>query len=170
MKGVEIPNLLYDKYLIEYFLLSEEFDIMKNLIQIFLNSTSYSNIHSLMINKSNKKTQIQSIKSDLFKETSNFKQTIEILFNNEAIGFYRHLFEFINSATKKKVQKNGFSFILNENDKTAKLYSIKEKEDNDSILIPSTINHESKEYSITTFSDSLFSNLKNTKSNSMKIQ
>ena len=60
-----------------------------------------------MINKRNK-SQIQSKKSDLFKETSDFKQATEILFNNEAIGFYRYLFEFINSATKKKVQKTVF--------------------------------------------------------------
>ena len=48
---MRIPDLSYDKYLIDYIQLSEEFDIMKNLIQLFLKNTSHSNISWLIQNK-----------------------------------------------------------------------------------------------------------------------
>ncbi|KAK8836917.1 hypothetical protein M9Y10_037443 [Tritrichomonas musculus] len=176
IKG-EIPEFFYDKRLCEYIQLSEEFDIMKNLIQLFMNNSSHTNIHPLMKNIDNR-FQIRSKKADLEKLKNNFKQGIEIIFNNEAVGFNPKIYESnnilmyslktgisedINSITKKKTDINGFSFILNENDKTAQLFSINKKDESE-IFIPSTIKHESIEYKITSFAKYSFSDLCNLKS------
>ncbi|KAK8895331.1 hypothetical protein M9Y10_023791 [Tritrichomonas musculus] len=167
---MRIPDLSYDKYLIDYIQLSEEFGIMKNLIQLFLKNTSYSNISWLMQNKK-LKHRFQKKKNLLTNEANIFKRNIEIIFKNESAETQKNAmidseylfyslkkgdFEGVEFTIKEKIEIDDYLYILNESDRTAQVYETNEYEN---LFIPSTINYNSVEYKITSLRKLLFRDL-----------
>ena len=171
---MHVPNLSYDKYLIDYIQLSEEFDIMKNLIQLFLKNTSHSNISWLMQNKK-LKHRFQKKKNLLTKEANNFKRNIEIIFKNESVGIRENTmidsellfyslkngdFEGVESVIKEKIDIYDSLYTINESDRTAQLFSIY---DYQNLFIPRALNYDSVEYKITSLRKLLFRDLNEVK-------
>lgn len=158
----ETPKITIDNYS-QYQQLSQEFDLMKDLIKLY----NYYSIKISILNLQNVKLQTQIIKKrEKIKEiTNNYQQIIKKLFINKIIITNDYNFQLIkddlfsfcnandidaiNELTSKKVTDydSGLIFILNDEKKTATVY-----EDIGlffDIEIPRTITHNSIEFIVT---------------------
>ena len=121
----------------EYDELSQEFDIMHEIIQIFKKFTSNSEIKILLKRKEELKQQISKKNNEIKYKKNFFNDVIQILFRNstffnysESSEFIQDLYKKIRSGNlnlidlhiKKKVTENGLIFALNEEEKTAGVF------------------------------------------------
>lgn len=166
----ETPNINSSNYN-DYLLLSEEFDRMKDLIKIY--KAHNKNKDTLYLNKKNRrlKTAIDKHIDDLNETRSNYQQIIHLLFNKNVIDssseFLNIKSELLNSCkkgnvkmvdllTRKKVNINGLSFVLNEEEMTAGVFRNINAEGN--IFIPYSIQYESHEFIVTDIFENAFKN------------
>lgn len=165
------PDLQFSN-LIKYKMLSEEFDLMKDLIQIFQKSNPQQ-LFLISANEKLKKEQKMQ-KKLLSKKTIKYQQIIHHLFQNTGIKSYtdflsvKHelFYSIINNIasrvdylTKPKiVSENGLIYILNENDQTAGVF--RNITAIGKIRIPNKIIHQSKEYDITIIHKNAFASNK----------
>lgn len=178
-----IDNWVYNKALdininnfFELVLLSEEFDRIKDLIQLFYRLNQNNN-HLLKTNQEIKQ-KLETKKHNIKNEKSNYSQIIHFLFDNNRIGSHSELIDIrsdlfqafkkndiklVDLLTRKKFKdENGLLFVLNEKDLTAGLFN--NSKINGDVLIPKTITYESQKYSITDIFERAFQFSKNIKS------
>ncbi|KAK8838471.1 beta-1,3-glucan linked protein [Tritrichomonas musculus] len=172
----EIPDLDLDN-IDQFEKLSEEFDVMKDIIQIFRKNPPKQNISTLLDTNSSLKTKLHDKKNLLKNKTIKYAQTIHHLFNNSGIctswklqenkrslyqACHQENIKFVELLTKKEVIKeDGLTFVLNIEEKTAILFrNLSTKSE---IFIPRTINYNSTDFIVTTISEGCFSNSKNIK-------
>lgn len=151
--------------------LSEEFDIIKELIQLYQIKTKNS-FNLSLINKNQKlKAKLNNLHSNFCQNQKKFGQIIHILFNSSQLGtcfklspIHQQLFKGCQDGNlkkleiliKKEVTQNGLSYILNEEEKTAILYhNVKAKGD---IIIPSSIKFKRKKFFVTQICENAFKN------------
>lgn len=156
----EIPDINAEN-IYEFEALSDEFDVMKNLIQLFKKNISKNGYSTLLNNNKKLREKIQEKKDQLNQHSSKFKQIIHLLINNNGFDTYTSFYkikeqlidecqkEYVDSVdllTRKKVEINGFIYNINEKEKTADLYRKTSIEKD--IFIPRSIYYQSKEYLI----------------------
>ena len=149
--------------------LSQEFDRIKDLIEIFQQKTKKISYYNLR-NKNLKQKVIERSKI-LTNESSNYEKIIEILIKKERLIFQstfserkKELIEacekgninYVNLQTSKKIEKNGYVYIFNETDKTVGLFSDKKLRSN--VYVPRSIFYENEEYIITSILEGSFQN------------
>lgn len=173
----EIPDINLNNIL-EFELLSKEFDRMRNIIQL---SKQYFQkaIHSFFINqKNNYNHQLQEKEDKSKQQTTKYQQIIFNIFFNNKISSYssfkkikKKLFEACKNGDidflllliqNEIIENDGLLYILNENKKEALLFraNTTKKE----IKIPKSINNGSNEYIVTHILRKSFKNSKNIKS------
>lgn len=168
----QIPNINIDN-ISEYFLLSNEFSIMNNLIQTFRKYTSdyvkFSTNQDLQNQNKNLNKKIIEKSQKLKEKTGNFHQIIQILFNNNGICMSYKLpsvkknliarcekedFKFVNLLIQKEFKENDLSFILDEEKKNAFLFQNYSTESD--IIIPRSVFCNSQEYVVTCIIENAF--------------
>ncbi|KAK8841588.1 hypothetical protein M9Y10_027213 [Tritrichomonas musculus] len=131
-----LPEIHVDNFS-EYYLLSQEFDRMKDLIQTFRNLI----IKHDFISNNNKnpglKAKLKEKKEFLKQKRSNYEEIIQYLFRKDGIYSKSNFNDIkkellkecedeniknIELLTRKEVICNGFSFVLDEKEKTAGLF------------------------------------------------
>lgn len=161
----------------EYDQLSQEFDYMKNLVQIFKRKCPNLDTSLLLNEKEELKKQFKIKNDNLEAKTKKYHQTIHILFKDNEINTHERFLEvkkdlrnsclsqdikFIKLLTRKEAKFEGMSFILNEEEKTAFLLcNISAKGD---ILIPRTVNYKLKSFLVTKIIENAFKYSKDVKS------
>ncbi|KAK8896976.1 hypothetical protein M9Y10_014906 [Tritrichomonas musculus] len=146
----------------DFVLLSQEFDRMQNLIHLFQRKTPNALTSSLIQKNLNIKNKILR-KTEILKEKVHKNhQIIEILFKESKFDTISDFLKvksdlkndcieenisYVKIFLRKKIEQNGFSFYLNEEDKTASLFHILGEKD--SVCIPRSVNYNSQEYVIT---------------------
>ena len=144
----------------EYDQLSQEFEVMKDLVHIY---KKYENFKILPLESENEelKTEIQSQKSILNEKKMKYKQIINILFFNKGIEkFSSHYnkvkiqeaceqenIDLVNQSSRTKVVANDIYYILDENEKTASISAIETSQT--TVNIPRSILFQSQEYLVT---------------------
>ena len=158
----KVPDITFFN-LNQYKLLSEEFDVMKDLIQIYQKQVlSNFNISLLMRKQDHLKKDYQFDIKNLKLLNNKYQKTIKILFTNKGIQtqekFDKVKKELENACKKEKiyevnyltqitVEENGLSYIINEEDKTASVYCcLNEQSD---IFIPKTVKYKNQDFSVT---------------------
>lgn len=166
----DIPDINPDNFS-EFDKLSQEFERMKDLIQIFKNNSSNSIIFRLITKNHNLKKQLSSKKCLLKEKVRNDKKIIEYLFHSatDEISLISRniaddLFYFCSFGyaydvyliTRRKIKKNGLIFALNDEDNTAGIY--RSKVLTSDVVIPRSIIDEStnKEFIITSIYEHSF--------------
>lgn len=163
-----IPDINFHNYY-QFYLLSQEFDKMKDILQIFCKNSKISRIDTL---NSQYKEAITNFKT----KTQKYQEIISNLFKKSRIDSYSKFLEikkdlFLNCCeedekqvyflTCKKIEHDGISYIINEDDKTASVYQcISEK---DEILIPKSIKYKGNAYLITKILEDSFQSTYNLK-------
>lgn len=161
----DIPNIHIDN-ISEYYLLSQEFNIMNNLIQIFRKYTSnmikFSTDKDLKIKNQLlvKKNKEKCDKLD--DKTQKFQQIIQILFNNDRIYSHSKFFtvkkelikkcekeeiKYLDLLTRKEFNENGLTFVLDDEQKKAIVYRCTSTESD--IIIPGSVMHDSQKFFVT---------------------
>lgn len=167
----EIPDLQFDN-IDEYDELSQEFDIMKEIILIFQKSTSNVEIKILMKKKEEFKQKILEKRNKLATAKKKFNEVIQILFRSDTISNLRNdKIDFkkliigdpylIDLNVRKKVTINGIIFALNEKEKTAGVFKCTSQEAD--VFIPHSINYGFTEFVVTTIHQNSFSKSKEIK-------
>lgn len=161
----QIPKFEID-YVHEYDLLSQEFDFMNDLVQLFKKQKDKILYHQCQ--KDRLKKVIQS-KIDLIEENKKkFKRIIYCFFFNKGIGSYiklTHKFrlldaceegkdEYFDFYTRLKIRQGKIDYSINENEKTASIYRIKPSKK--PIIVPKSIVYESIEYPIVSIQPNSF--------------
>lgn len=166
----EIPNISIENFS-EYTKISEEFDFMKDLIQMFVNfMPKYSDSYDKIKNRELK--QMKKVKIKFFnKKTLKYHQIIEHLFKNDGVYTYSALccikkqifnacinqkVKLIDFLTRKKVSYKGLLFIIDEEELTASVYHNRTSGEN--IFIPKEIECDSKKFLVTCIVDEAFKN------------
>ena len=167
----EIPNIRNDN-IDDYILLSEEFDRMKAIISLYKKLSTHP--RSSYTHKKNQKLNFKSEKKlfKLNKTIRKFHLIIDHLFNNKGIDSHSRFLEIkadlynacrngkvklVNLLTQKEmISKNGFSFIINEAEKTAGIFRVFLFKDD--YFIPRTVEYHNDEYLITEIHQSAFKN------------
>lgn len=145
----------------EYEDLSQEFEFMENLVQIF---KMQSPISHLFFENQELKAKLQSMQSTFSQTTENYQKIIQYLFNEDRISVNSFLdsylqFKLYQSCIKEKVElvylltrkilnENGLFYSLNEDEKTAGIVGCHLSNDYD-VTIPKFVIHESQEYVVT---------------------
>ncbi|KAK8884317.1 hypothetical protein M9Y10_043425 [Tritrichomonas musculus] len=172
----ELPNINSENFF-EYEELSNEFDIMKNLINFYRNMIK--NLASLsLINRNQKlKAKLNCRKAKIFQKRNNYEQIIKILFNDSQLDTYFNLssvkhqlfqsckeenLEKLKILTKKEISQDGLSFILDEKNKTSILYHNIKAIGN--VIIPTFIKYKKKKFYVTQICENAFKNTKGVKS------
>lgn len=155
----QIPNIEIDNF-IQFYFLSQEFDLMKDIIQIYMLKKSLQlplfHKNQILSHVIDNKYQIFTVKQ------KNYHQVIDLLFNNSDFYSYSWFFEdrneiyqacirddmkFIDLLSRKKVLYDGLLFCINEHEKTAAVFSnIAATGD---VFIPYSVRFESEEYLVT---------------------
>lgn len=166
----DIPDINPENFS-EFDKLSQEFERMKDLIQIFKNNSSNSIIFRLITKNRNLKKQLSSRKCLLKEKVRNDKKIIEYLFHSatDEISLISRniaddLFYFCSSGyvydvylvTRRKIKQNGLIFALDDEDNTAGIYNSKVLTSD--VVIPRSIIDEStnKEFIITSIYERSF--------------
>lgn len=168
----ETPNIQVSN-LFQYFQLSQEFDRMKDLIQMFRVITRKRFLSSKIQENETFKQKKESKRNYLHEITINYHQIIHHLFANTGIDSYSKFLEnkeellqscnkrdvrFVNALTQKQIELKNFLYSINEKEGTAGL--LKHQFPFQIINLPSTIIFDSKVYSITTVYKDCFSHQK----------
>ena len=160
---LEIPDFGVDNIL-EYERLSNEFDIMKNLVNLYKNHMNYK-FFPLQAENEELKKMIYAKSDILQQKTQNNQKIIYFLFFNKGIASYVKLknkllirnaceeenVSLIDIYTRLKVEIDGITYILDEEQKTASVYGINFCDD--SLILPPKINYNSEDYVITNIVD-----------------
>lgn len=149
----------------EYELLSQEFDRMQDIIELYYKHLPSNIVSSLIIYNQDLYQHIKKKRDQLKANKDEFQKIISSFFTSEKVTdpssnfkeIKRELFRLSNRADSEtfslflqnKVEQNGYSFILNSKEKTAGLYSNYNKNREANILIPTTIKIDSITYTIT---------------------
>ena len=152
----EVP-LLNRSNVFEYSQLSSEFDIMKNIIQIFQRQKENVETSSLAKNNYCIEKNLKKKKDELLNNSKKYHQIIYTLFNNENVIFpnnqelYYACINFdtvmADLLTRKTMIDNGILYTLNDIDKTAGV--LRSISSNENIFIPRSVFYESQEYIVT---------------------
>lgn len=163
-----LPSISIDN-IHEYDLLSQEFSIMKNLIKLIKKQISKKGFSPFLSQNIDLQKELLAKKSESDQLSKKYQQIIYFLFNN--YGFhdyenylkyqsrlinecYRQDSDFVDFLTRRKVEKDGLIFIINENQKTASLlFNFSDKKD---ILIPKSVFFESDEFLVTEIAEGAF--------------
>ena len=143
--------------------ISNEFEVMDNLVQIFQNAIANENTRALFSKNYEIKKKLSTRKDNLLQKNTTYHQIINIIFNPDRIHSFTHYLklkrkiydkcnkedvESIDLMTRKHVFRNGLKYYLNEKEKTAGLYKNKNTKAKH-IMIPKTITFNSKKYLVT---------------------
>ncbi|KAK8896916.1 hypothetical protein M9Y10_014842 [Tritrichomonas musculus] len=174
VKGI-VPNIDYDN-LYEYDQLSQEFDRMKQLIQIFKKDTVHTPL-SDEINTLNKRQRSKEDKiTELLITKQKYMKIIDILFQSGSNTSFitssplrKHIetacqckeASKIRSLIKKKAMIDNFIFSLNEEENTAEVFKFIGR--SKCVFIPRTIKYESRECVVTSIDDFAFEGCKKIK-------
>ena len=141
----------------EYILLSEEFDRMRDIIELYNKQTE----KSLIISKNAElKKKIDSKKSELTNKNDHYHYILQNLIINNGIDIkpnelkrrlfhiciHDYYYKSVPFLLQDRIEINGLQFILNEEDKEAYLYGIDSLE---IVFLPRSIEYKSQEYIIT---------------------
>lgn len=155
------PNICI-KNITQYDKLSEEFDFMRNIVQLFRKISSKTELYILMKKNADLQQQLFEKRNQLQNQNQISHQIFHFLFKNNGISSYSEFSEIkgelykmirgrqthiVDLFTQKKVTQNGFTFILNEEEKTAGVFRYTSK--SDTVIIPRSIVYESKEFVVT---------------------
>lgn len=166
----EIP-LLDNNNISEFHQLSEEFDTMKDIIYIYIKYTNNSTISSLLIKNNELRDKKKQQDKILRQKVEKYGQIIHLLFKNSGINsqssFYqlcqklrkaclKENVKLVDLLTRKKVQQNGLLYVLNEKEGTAGVF--RNLTDKNEVIIPRSIEYESKEFIVTTIHENSFKN------------
>ncbi|KAK8843557.1 hypothetical protein M9Y10_024614 [Tritrichomonas musculus] len=169
----EIP-FLNDRDICEYEEISEEFDIMKDIINIFKYKTHYQSISSHFFKNLELQIQKNQQQKALKQKVVNYGQIIDHLFNNDGISSEfkfnetRHKLwkaclkeniKLVDLLTRKKIEYNGFLYVLDEKEGTAGVF--RNQTDRSEVMIPRSIQHESKEFIVKIIYEDSFRNSNN---------
>lgn len=172
----EIPYF-WSNNIIEYEHLSKEFNCMQNLIQIFRKKRPNETISKLLLQNETLKKKLKSKSDSFLKSQQTFHQVFEFLYHNRGISthsIYLNIrnelqeacksenLKFVDLFCREKVEENGLIYVLNENEKTAGVYSTYMT--NETVFIPKSIFHNDTEYVITIIFESAFKESKDVKS------
>lgn len=161
----------------EYDQLSREFDIMRNLIQLYQQKTQCYEFLSLTTNNSELKSKLKESKEKYNSRINNYQQIIHSLFHGPGIYSQQQylevkqdLFEactdenakLIFLFTRKNVKINDLTFVLNEDDKTAGIFNSSSAKGG--IFIPRSIEYNGEEYVIKTIYEKSFEKSRELKS------
>ena len=167
LKGI-LPSFC-EKNISEFDLLSQEFDIMKNLIQIYKKHIPQREISSLIIHNTELQSQIHQKRNKLNEKVQNNRQILHFIFTNGGLNdktqFLKskiNLFKAcqaenvqkVDILTRKKIVQNGVTFIINQQDRTAAVARSKEAKGN--IFIPRSIEWDNSEYVVKSISEKAF--------------
>ncbi|KAK8836378.1 hypothetical protein M9Y10_039721 [Tritrichomonas musculus] len=156
------PLIQYDN-INDYEQLSQEFDVMKNIIQIFHKKAPNPNeSYPFVIHLKNEK-KLSNKKNKLEKKARKYKHAIYCLFEKYKITSLKELKEkfydsykyhadaeieyYIELFLRKKVELNGVSYIINEDDKTVGVF--KHSNYKKKIFIPKRIQYKGEEFPVT---------------------
>lgn len=168
----ETPNIQVSN-LFQYFQLSQEFDRMKDLMQMFRVITRKRFLTSKMQENETFKQKKESKGNYLHEITISYHQIIHHLFTNTGIDSYSKFLEnkeellqscnkrdvrFVNALTQKQIEIKNFLYSINEKEGTAGL--LKHQFLFQIINLPSTIIFDSKVFSITSVYKDCFSHQK----------
>lgn len=168
----ETPDICLNN-VIEFDQLSQEFDIMKNIIQIFRKITSKIEILTLMKKNEELKEEISKITKLVTANNDFFVLAYQVYFNNlqgstnstffkDKATIYNYVKErnkyFLDLFSKQKVIQDGLSFIINTEEKTAEIFQ--NLTGKSGILIPYSVKHESDEYIVTSIHEKAFARSK----------
>ena len=160
----EIP-FLHDRNICEYEEISEEFDIMKDIIHIYKYNTRHQSISPHFFKNIELQFKKNQQQEALKQKVSNYRQIIDHLFNNNGISSEfefnetRHKLlkaclkenvKLVDLLTKKKIECNGFLNVLDENEGTAGIFgNLTEQSE---VMIPRSIQHVTSQKSLKTLS------------------
>lgn len=170
----EIPHFNSDN-ISQYQLLSEEFDRMKDLIELYQIKSGKSFYLSRKNEEIRKK--IQEKKDNHHKRNENFRKINQILFLKNIFSSLENFKEiknelyeacrikdidYVNFLTKKRIQQDDLIYVLDEKEKTAGLLSTKNEKEN--IFVPRSIFYEKEEFLVTSIIKNSFQNSQSIKS------
>lgn len=152
----------------QYEKLSQEFDKMKDVIQLMHKYIPPNDSFSLEFQNRELIKKDQERKDQLEQKSKKYHQIIEILFNSNELTtqFWQNKddlsnlikeeeIELIELLTKKTFNsENGLTYSINDKELICTLYSCFKASNN--VLIPSSIFNNSKEYKITTIAKNCF--------------
>ena len=172
LKGI-LPSFC-ETNISEFDLLSQEFDVMKNLIQIYKNHVPKKEISSLFIHNIELQNQIHQKRSKLKEEVNNHRQILHFIFTNGGLNdksqFLKNRIKLFNACqsenaeivdilTRKRIERKGVTFIINQQDKTAAVAPSRRAKGD--IFIPRSILWNNNEYVVKSISEKAFNfNLK----------
>ena len=154
----------------QYLSLSNEFGLMKNLIQIYQRQILNANLCSLQTENKKLKSRFSDENDKKETQKRKFHEIIELLFKyqtkNKHFRFKQFEKQLLNSCkigdtrlitsllTEKVVIENGIQFLLNEEEKTATVFSYLDT--NSIVSIPYSVSYESTEFIVTSIAESAF--------------
>lgn len=162
----DAPNIT-DENIEEYYKLSEEFGVMKDVIELYRKFTAGSD--SLMEENKVLEKQIEEVSQEIEEKNNLYHQIYQNLFNNTGIESNEQFLEIkdelykacqdenlklVGYLTQKVTQQNGLTFSLNKKDMTAAV--LHNKTNLKEVLIPRTIKYENQEYIVTNIVENSF--------------
>lgn len=166
-----IPDIC-NKNISEFQQLSQEFGVLKDIIQTYQKFNLESKLPSLNEKNYVLKQILYANNCEIEEKTKKYHQIINHLFNNHGIDTTSRFNEvkdelldacnqgnikFVDLLTKKEVKQNNLSFLLNEEEKTAGVFRNLHLDDSE-IYIPRSIQHENQEFVITIIYENCFKN------------
>lgn len=155
----EIPLINYSNFP-EYEQLSQEFDRMKDIIQLFLKNTSNTDSYSLICKKEKFFKKVQEKSDEFHEKTDTYQKMISLLFNNAQSNKYFRTMDnkekifsscladdvsYAELLSQKTVENDGLLYSLNEEEKTAVLYG-QTNNNNKVIFVPKAVFYDSQEF------------------------
>lgn len=166
----KIPDILISNF-DQYYQLSQEFDRMKNLIQLYKKITSNYAIFSLMRKNQALKEKMQQKKKLLKQKEEKYQQVIQSFFNNNN-AYPQSKFTKIKGDIEEEnrvgllarntILLNNILYVLNEEEKTASVFRCYQAEGD--VFIPKFVMFNLCEYLVTSICEAAFLNVQNLKS------
>ncbi|KAK8847853.1 hypothetical protein M9Y10_018888 [Tritrichomonas musculus] len=157
--GISIENIS------QYEKICEEFDYKQYSIHLFKNSL----VFPLQNQNIKLKKQFKAESDEIKEKSAKYHQIIQILFNQNKnyskmciAENKKELFDacesddikFVNLIMANKIEQNGFSFILNENNLKASIFRCLSISND--VFVPKSIKHNLKEYNVTRIIENSF--------------
>lgn len=149
--------------------LSNEFEIMKNIIQIYSRIIKNTDNYSLLNENQTLKHKLNLLISKKQLKSKEYKEKIQILFQNSKIQQYlkspTNKFqllkaceeenpEILENLAKTEIKQLGFSFIINEEENTASLHHSNKVRGK--VVIPISIKYKRKDFFVTKIHEKAF--------------